>query len=337
MKKIIVTGGLGFIGSNLIDLLIEKNYFVINIDKVTYSSNFYNIRKHKLKKNYKFFKCDIKDKKLKKILFKYKPLAIFNLAAETHVDRSIDDPKNFIQSNIVGVYNLLENFKEFSKKYNSKLIHISTDEVYGDILNGRSSENYPYKPSSPYAASKAASDHLVNSYVRTYKIPAIITNCSNNYGPKQHPEKLIPKLIYNILNNKPLPIYGKGKNSREWIYVKDHCEALYKVFLKGKIGEFYNIGSNKNLNNIQVSKELIKTSRKILKLGKRVKLNFIKDRPGHDIRYALNSNKIRNKLGWRPKTNFRQGIKLTFNWYLSNKSYYKSLSKKDILKRLGKG
>ena len=337
MKKIIVTGGLGFIGSNLIDLLIEKNYFVINIDKVTYSSNFYNIRKHKLKKNYKFFKCDIKDKKLKKILFKYKPLAIFNLAAETHVDRSIDDPKNFIQSNIVGVYNLLENFKEFSKKYNSKLIHISTDEVYGDILNGRSSENYPYKPSSPYAASKAASDHLVNSYVRTYKIPAIITNCSNNYGPKQHPEKLIPKLIYNILNNKPLPIYGKGKNSREWIYVKDHCEALFKVFLKGKIGEFYNIGSNKNLNNIQVSKELIKTSRKILKLGKRVKLNFIKDRPGHDIRYALNSNKIRNKLGWRPKTNFRQGIKLTFNWYLSNKSYYKSLSKKDILKRLGKG
>ena len=337
MKKIIVTGGLGFIGSNLIDLLIKKNYFVINLDKVTYSSNFYNIREYKKSKKYKFIKCDIKDKKLKKILFKYKPAGIFNLAAETHVDRSIDDPENFIQSNIVGVYNLLESFKEYSKKYNSKLIHISTDEVYGDILNGRTSEKYPYQPSSPYAASKAASDHLVSSYVRTYKIPAIVTNCSNNYGPKQHPEKLIPKLIYNIINNKPLPIYGKGTNSREWIYVQDHCEALLKVFSKGKIGEFYNIGSNKNLNNLEVTKELINISKKITKLGKKVKIQFVKDRPGHDLRYALNSNKIKNKLGWSPKTNFRQGIKLTFEWYNKNKSYYKSLSKRDILKRLGKG
>ena len=335
MKKIIVTGGLGFIGSNLIDLLISKNYFIINIDKVTYSSNFYNIQEHRKLKNYKFIKCDIKNKKLKKILLKYKPAGIFNLAAETHVDRSIDNPKNFIQSNIVGVYNLLECFKEYSKKYNSKLIHISTDEVYGDILSGRSSENYPYNPSSPYAASKAASDHLVSSYVRTYKIPAMITNCSNNYGPKQHPEKLIPKLIYNILNNKPLPIYGKGTNSREWIYVKDHCEALHKVFIKGKIGEFYNIGSNKNLNNLQVSKELISASRKILKVGKKVKISFVKDRPGHDIRYALNSNKIKSKLGWTPRTNFRQGINLTLNWYYKNKKYFKSLSKKDIFKRLG--
>ena len=227
MKKIIVTGGLGFIGSNLIDLLIKKNYFVINVDKVTYSSNFYNIKEYKNSKNYRFIKSDIKDRKFKKILNNFKPVGIFNLAAETHVDRSIDSPKNFIQSNIVGVYNLLENFKEYSKKYKSKLIHISTDEVYG-----------------------------------TFKIPAIVTNCSNNYGPKQHPEKLIPKLIYNILNNKPLPIYGKGKNSREWIYVKDHCEALLRVFLKGKIGEFYNIGSNKNLNNLEVSKELIKVSKK---------------------------------------------------------------------------
>ena len=337
MKKIIVTGGLGFIGSNLIDLLIKKNYFVINLDKVTYSSNFYNAREYKKSKKYKFIKCDIKDKKLKKILFKYKPAGIFNLAAETHVDRSIDDPENFIQSNIVGVYNLLESFKEYSKKYNSKLIHISTDEVYGDILNGRTSEKYPYQPSSPYAASKAASDHLVSSYVRTYKIPAIVTNCSNNYGPKQHPEKLIPKLIYNIMNNKTLPIYGKGTNSREWIYVQDHCEALLKVFSKGKIVEFYNIGSNKNLNNLEVTKELINISKKIIKLGKKVKIQFVKDRPGHDLRYALNSNKIKNKLGWSPKTNFRQGIKLTFEWYNKNKSYYKSLSKRDILKRLGKG
>ena len=337
MKKIIVTGGLGFIGSNLIDFLIHKNYQVLNIDKVTYSSNFYNIREHKKSKKYKFLKCDIKDKKIKKVLFKYKPIAIFNLAAETHVDRSIDNPENFIQSNIVGVYNLLECFKEYTKKFNSKLIHISTDEVYGDILSGRSSEKYPYQPSSPYAASKAASDHLVSSYIRTYKIPAIVTNCSNNYGPKQHPEKLIPKLIYNILNNKPLPIYGRGINSREWIYVKDHCEALLKVFKKGKIGEFYNIGSNKNLNNLQVSRELISISKKMIKIGKKVKILFVKDRPGHDLRYALNSNKIKDRLGWYPKTNFRQGIKLTFNWYKNNKVYYKSLIKKDITKRLGKG
>ena len=336
MKKIIVTGGLGFIGSNLIDLLIKKNYQVINIDKVTYSSNFYNIREHRNSKKYKFIKCDIKDKKIRNILFKYKPIGIFNLAAETHVDRSIDSPESFIQSNIVGVFNLLECFKEFSKKHKSKLIHISTDEVYGDILSGRTSETYAYKPSSPYAASKAASDHLVSSYVRTYKLPAIITNCSNNYGPKQHPEKLIPKLIYNILNNKPLPIYGKGTNSREWIYVNDHCEALIKVFKKGKIGEFYNIGSNKNLNNLQVTKELIKISNKIIRLGKNVKISFIKDRPGHDIRYALNSNKIKNKLGWSPKTNFGHGIKLTFDWYFKNKTYFKSISKKDIIKRMGK-
>jgi dTDP-glucose 4,6-dehydratase len=258
------------------------------------------------------------------------------LAAETHVDRSIDNPDSFIQSNIVGVYNLLEKFKNFSKKHKSKLIHISTDEVYGDILTGRSHEKYPYEPSSPYAASKAASDHLVSSYVRTYGLPAIVTNCSNNYGPKQHPEKLIPKLIYNILNNRPLPIYGKGTNSREWIYVKDHCEALIKIFLKGKIGEFYNIGSNRNLNNLQVANELLRNSKKLIIIGNNVKIDFVKDRPGHDIRYALNSNKIKKKLGWKPKTSFSKGIKLTLDWYFKNNSYYKSLSKKDILNRLGK-
>ena len=336
MKKIVVTGGLGFIGSNLIDLLIKKNFFVINVDKVSYSSNFYNHKEYKNSKKYKFIKCDIKDKKFKNIMYKYKPICIFNLAAETHVDRSIDNPKNFIQSNIVGVYNLLEYFKEYSDKFKSKLIHISTDEVYGDILKGRTTEKYPYYPSSPYAASKAASDHLVSAYVRTYKIPAIITNCSNNYGPKQHPEKLIPKLIYNIINNKPLPIYGKGINSREWIYVNDHCEALFKVFKKGKVGQFYNIGSNKNLNNIQVCKSLLNISKKLINLGNKVKINFVMDRPGHDIRYALNSNKIRKELNWKPKISFAKGIKLTFNWYNDNKKYYKTLSKKDILKRLGK-
>ena len=336
MKKIIVTGGLGFIGSNLIELLLKKNFYVINIDKGTYSSNFYNTKDFIKSKKYKFIKLDIANKKIGKIFKRFKPSGIFNLAAETHVDRSIDSPGNFIQSNIVGVYNLLECFKIFSRKNKSKLIHISTDEVYGDVLKGRTDENHPYQPSSPYAASKAASDHLVSSYIRTYNLPAIVTNCSNNYGPKQHPEKLIPKLIYNIMNNRPLPIYGKGTNCREWIYVKDHCEALIKVFEKGKIGEFYNIGSNKNLNNLQVTKELLKNSKKIISLGKKVKINFVKDRPGHDIRYALNSNKIKKKLKWRPKTNFSKGIQLTINWYFENKSYYKSLQKKDITNRLGK-
>ena len=334
-KNIIVTGGLGFIGSNLIGLLLKKNYKILNIDKVSYSSNFYNVQKFNSSKNYKFIKCDIGNVRIKKILFSYKPICIFNLAAETHVDRSIDDPGQFIKSNIIGVYNLLENFRKFSKKYNSKLIHISTDEVFGDILKGRSSEKYPYQPSSPYAASKAASDHLITSYIRTYKVPAIVTNCSNNYGPNQHPEKLIPKLIYNVLHNRPLPIYGRGINSREWIYVKDHCEALFEVFRKGKIGEFYNIGSNKNLSNLEVCKKILNVSKKFIKLGKKVKISFVKDRPGHDIRYALDSRKIKKHLNWEPKTSFDEGIKLTFKWYNENKLYYKKISKKDITKRLG--
>ena len=336
MQKIIITGGLGFIGSNLISLLLKKKFYVINLDKISYSSNFYNTKEFKKNKNYKFIKCNINNKNLKKIFFKYKPICIFNLAAETHVDRSIDGPKDFIDTNIVGTFNLLENFKEFSSKYKkTRLIHISTDEVYGDILFGRSNENYPYKPSSPYAASKASSDHLVYSYIRTYKIPALVTNCSNNYGPKQHPEKLIPKLIYNILNNKNLPIYGKGLNSREWIYVNDHCEALFKVFKKGKIGEFYNIGSNKNFNNIEITKALIKVSKNYLRIGSNVKINYVKDRPGHDIRYALDSNKIKKKLKWSAKTKFNDGLKKTFLWYFNNKEYFYSLSKKDIIKRLG--
>jgi dTDP-glucose 4,6-dehydratase len=336
MNKIIVTGGLGFIGSNLIELLLKKNYYVINIDKVTYSSNFYNSKEFNNNKKYKFIKCDINSKKIKDIFLKFKPSCVFNLAAETHVDRSIDSPGDFIQSNILGVYNILESFRSYSKKNKlAKLIHISTDEVYGDVLIGRSNENYAYKPSSPYAASKASSDHLVYSYVRTYNLPAIITNCSNNYGPKQHPEKLIPKLIYNILNNKPLPIYGNGKNSREWIYVMDHCEALYQVYKKGKIGEFYNIGSNKNLNNIQICKALLTISKNILPDNSKVKIKFVKDRPGHDLRYALNSNKIKKKLKWKPNTNFKNGLQQTLDWYKNNKNYYKHLSKKDIVRRLG--
>ena len=337
MKKIIVTGGLGFIGSNLIKLLIKKNYYVINIDKVSYASNFYNTRNFSNKKNYKFVKLDINNRsKLKKILKLYKPLGIFNLAAETHVDRSIDSPAEFVRSNIHGVFNLLDVFREFSKKNKkTKLVHISTDEVYGDVLKGRSKETDPYKPSSPYAASKASSDHLVYSYVRTYGLNAVITNCSNNYGPNQHPEKLIPKLIYNIINNKPLPLYGKGKNSREWIFVDDHCEALFKVLQSGKKGDFYNIGSNINSSNLEIAKLLIDIAKKKLKLGKNVKIQFVKDRPGHDIRYALNSKKILNKLKWKSKINLKKGLENTFDWYFENMKYYTTLTKRDITKRIG--
>ena len=336
MKKVLVTGGLGFIGSNLIKLLLKKNYYVINIDKVSYSSNKYNVKEYDNNKNYKFIKLDINSKKLTKIFKRYKPIGVFNLAAETHVDRSIDNPSNFIKSNILGTFNLLESFRRFYKSYsNTKLIHISTDEVFGDVLTGRSNENFKYKPSSPYAASKASSDHLVSSYVRTFKIPAIITNCSNNYGPCQHPEKLIPKLIYNIINNRELPIYGNGKNSREWIYVMDHCEGLLKVFLRGKKGEFYNIGSNKNLNNLQITKYLINIAKKHISIGKKVKIKFVKDRPGHDLRYALNSNKIKSQLKWNSKTKIFDGLNKTFLWYYNNQKYFKNLKKKDITKRLG--
>tara|TARA_Y100000992_G_C21251139_1_gene485918 strand:+ start:526 stop:1542 length:1017 start_codon:yes stop_codon:yes gene_type:complete len=337
MQKFIVTGGLGFIGSNLIELLLSKKFKVLNIDKVSYASNRYNVKLFLNNKNYSFIKANINNqRKILQILNNFKPNGIFNLAAETHVDRSIDGPKEFFYSNTLGVFNLLEAFRNYCKKNKySKLIHISTDEVYGDVLKGRSTEIWPYKPSSPYAASKASSDHIVYSYVRTFNIPAIVTNCSNNYGPRQHPEKLIPKLIYNILNGIDLPIYGKGENSREWIYVKDHCEALLKVFQKGKIGEFYNIGSNYNLNNIQISKKLLIIANKILNKNKNVKIKFVKDRPGHDLRYALNSNKIKSKLNWKSKYKFEDGIMKTFTWYLNNQEYFKNFSKKDITKRLG--
>ena len=339
MRKntIVVTGGLGFIGSNLIEMLIEQGYKVINIDKVSYSSSFYNVQEYKKNKNYKFYKCDINhQKKINFIFNKYKPIGIFNLAAETHVDRSIDSPYNFIRSNVVDFFNFLECFKKYSKKNpKTKLIHISTDEVYGDVLRGRSRENDSYLPSSPYAASKAASDHLLRSYVRTYKIPAIITNCSNNYGPKQHPEKLIPKIIFNIIKNRKLPLYGNGKNSRQWIYVKDHCAALIKVFKKGKLGEFYNIGSNKNLTNYKIIKSLLKIAKTKIIIGKNVRIKYVQDRPGHDFRYALNSNKLKKNLKWKPDVNIDKGLKKTFYWYLDNLSYFKKLNQKDIKLRFG--
>ena len=335
-NKVIVTGGLGFIGSNLIELLLKKKFHVINLDKVSYSSNFYNVKDFQKNKKYKFIKCDILNKKkISNILDKEKPIALFNLAAETHVDRSIDTPFPFIKNNILGVFNLLEKIRIYSRKNNKfKFIHISTDEVYGDILKGRTSENYPYKPSSPYAASKASSDHLVFSYFTTYDLPIIVTNCSNNYGPRQHPEKLIPKIIYNIINNKDLPIYGDGKNSREWIYVKDHCEALLQVFKKGKKGEFYNIGSNENIDNLSICSKLFRTFKKI-NFESKSKIKFVKDRPGHDRRYALNSNKIINSLKWKRKTDINEGLYKTVKWYIENKQYFKTLKKRDITKRFG--
>ena len=340
MKKIIVTGGSGFIGSNLVKFLLKKNYFVINIDKLSYSANPYNLKEIKKNKNYRFFKLDINEsKKLLKILNKFQPSGIFNLAAETHVDRSIDDPKNFIKSNIIGVYSLLEVIKKYLKSKNRKvkLIHISTDEVYGDIVSGRrSDEKFSYNPSSPYAASKASADHLIKSYIRTYKIPAIISNCCNNYGPNQFPEKLIPKLIYNIIKNKPLPIYAKGKNSREWIHVYDHCEALLKIFLKGKIGENYNVGTSQNVSNIDIAKKLIIIQKSLLQNNNnKAKIQFVKDRPGHDLRYALNSKKIQVKLGWKSKIKLQKGLAETFNWYLNNFIFFKSISRKLYNKRLG--
>ena len=335
MKKILVTGGSGFIGSNLVKFLLKKKYFVINVDSLKYSANPYNTKKLNKNKNYVFFKLDINNKnKILKVLKKYKPQGIFNLAAETHVDRSIDSPYNFIHSNILGIYNLLEAIRKYKKKI--KLIHISTDEVYGDVLTGRSDEKYPYKPSSPYSSSKASSDHLVQAYVRTYKIPAIISNCCNNYGPNQFPEKLIPKLIFNIINNKPLPIYGKGKNSREWMHVQDHCEALLMIYKRGKIGENYNIGSGVNLKNIDIAKKLLKIAKnKSSKISQKVKIKFIKDRPGHDFRYALNNKKIQKKLGWKTKISLNDGLLQTFNWYINNKNFFKSVSKKLYIKRLG--
>ncbi|MDC3127410.1 dTDP-glucose 4,6-dehydratase [Candidatus Pelagibacter bacterium] len=338
MKKIIVTGGSGFIGSNLVNFLIKKKYFVINIDKLTYASN-KKVHFNKSNKFYKFYKLDLNNqKKIIKLIRKYKPRAIFNLAAETHVDRSIDGPKNFIDTNVLGTFNLLESIRYLKKnKINTKLIHISTDEVYGDIKGSkRSNEDSNYEPSSPYSASKASADHLVKSYIRTYKINAVISNCCNNYGPYQFPEKLLPKMISNIFNNKPLPIYAKGQNSREWIHVEDHCRALFMLYLKGKSGESYNVGSGINIKNVDLVKKLLKISKKLkIKIGKKTKIIFVKDRPGHDFRYALNSRKIFKKFKWKAKIKLDYGLTETIKWYINNKMYLKSISKDIYEKRLG--
>ena len=336
MKNIIVTGGLGFIGSNLVKKLSQK-YYVHIVDKNTYSSNIDNLRNIK-KGKYKLHKFDIRNQnKFYILLKKVKPILIYNLAAETHVDRSIENAKSFIDSNIIGFFSILESLKKFYKKNkNIKLIHISTDEVYGDI-NGKkfSKEVDAFNPSSPYAASKASSDLLAKAYIRTYKLPIIITNCCNNYGPNQFPEKLIPKLITNILNNKNLPIYGNGKNMREWIHVDDHNNALIKISNKGIIGNSYNIGSGEILNNIQIAKMLLKIISKKLKYKTKSRIIFVKDRPGHDLRYALNSNKIKKELKWKKKYKIYDGLLATVLWYVNNKDWVNKINKKKYDQRIG--
>ena len=338
MKKIFVTGGNGFIGSNLVRFLLKKKYFIVNIDKNKYSNGAYLLKDIK-KSNYKFYNLDINSKKIGTLFNRYKPDVIFNLAAETHVDRSIEKPKDFIHSNIFGTFNILEQIRKYRKKNKKKmrLVHVSTDEVYGDLKkNVRSKETSQYKPSSPYSASKAGADHLVKAYVRTFGLDAVISNCCNNFGPGQFPEKLIPTLIFNVLNNKSLPIYGKGLNTREWIYVEDHCGGLLKICKKGKDGESYNIGTGINISNLNLTKILLKIIRKKrFKIGKKVKIKFVKDRPGHDFRYALDSGKVRKLLKWKPQKKFENSLKDTFNWYFENYKFFKTFSKKKFYKRLG--
>jgi dTDP-glucose 4,6-dehydratase len=338
MKKVIVTGGNGFIGSNLINFLIKKKFFIINIDNNKYSTGHYLLKKIN-SKNYRFYKMDIRSNNIFKLLTKFKPNAIFNLAAETHVDRSIENPKDFLNSNIYGTFNILEQIRKYRKKFKKriKLVHVSTDEVYGDLNNNfRANENSAYHPSSPYSATKAGADHLVKSYYRTYGIDAVISNCCNNFGPGQFPEKLLPTLIFNILNNKNLPLYGKGKNTREWLYVEDHCRGLFTIYKKGKSGESYNIGSGNNISNLNLTKLLLKIIKKRkFKIGNNVKIKFVKDRPGHDFRYALNSKKIFKKLKWKSSINFESALEQTFNWYLSNYKFFENFSKKKFFKRIG--
>ena len=343
MKKIIVTGGLGFIGSNLINLLTQKkNFKVLNIDKVSYSSNFLSIKK---KKNYYFEKIDlINKKKVKELIQNFKPDYIFNLAAESHVDRSIDNPSPFIYSNIEGTFNLLEGIRSYlslKNKKSFKLIHVSTDEVYGDLkFNSKKfTEKNAYNPKSPYSASKASSDHIVSAWNKTFDLPAIITNCGNNFGFFQHPEKLIPHTILSAINKKKIPIYGNGKNIRDWIFVEDHIEALFMLLEKGKVGEKYNIGSNNEISNINIVKLICENLDKIRpeKNFKYEKLiSFVKDRPSHDFRYALNTDKIANQIFWTPKYDFLSSLALTIKWYLNNYvKWKKGLSKSYNLGRIG--
>ncbi len=346
--KILITGGCGFIGSHLIiELLKNKKNLILNLDKINYASNIYLNHKLLKKKNYNFKKVDIKNiKKLEKCILNFKPNYIFHLAAESHVDRSIDGPKPFIESNIIGTFNLLEilkkylNKKQYSKKF-KRLHHISTDEVYGDLekTNDKFRENTPYNPSSPYSASKASSDHLVRAWGRTYDIPYIITNCSNNFGSYQFPEKFIPHIILCLLNDKKIPIYGSGKQIRDWIFVKDHVDILIKLMKKKVNNETFNIGGNNEITNLEIAKKICFILKDSITKNKKINqlFSYVADRPGHDVKYAVNSKKVEKLLNIKIKNQFRKNLKDTVNWYLNNKEWCdNSMKTKYKLQRLGK-
>ena len=329
-RNILVTGGAGFIGSHLIRLLVNKYpaYHIINMDVLTYAGNLENLKDIEHKENYSFVKGDICDfQKVKQVFIDFNINSVIHLAAESHVDRSIEDPLSFAQTNVMGTLSLLQLAKSYwENNFKNKLFyHISTDEVYGSLSDeGFFTEKTNYDPHSPYSASKASSDHFVRAFSDTYGLPVVISNCSNNYGSYQFPEKLIPLFINNIVNNKPLPVYGNGENVRDWLYVNDHARAIDVIFHSGKLGETYNIGGFNEWKNIDLIKVIIKTVDRLLgrKEGTSNKLiTYVKDRAGHDLRYAIDSLKLKNELGWEPSLQFEEGIEKTVKWYLDNKNW----------------
>lgn len=336
--KLLITGGAGFIGSNFILNRIEKGDQVVTLDKLTYSGNLNNLVSVQNRENYSFVRGDIGDKSLvRKIFSECRPDAVVNFAAETHVDRSVIDPESFVRTNVLGTSNLLletlEYWKSLSqeKKAKFRFHHISTDEVYGSLgfEDPAFTENTAYAPNSPYSASKASSDHFVRAFHETYGLPTLISNCSNNYGPRQFPEKLIPLMVLNAIEGKPLPIYGNGKNIRDWLHVFDHCDAISLILEKSKPGECYNVGGNSEKNNLEVVAAIINVLDQEVPRpdGKSYseQIHFVKDRPGHDLRYAINADKIKKDLGWTPKFNFDQGIRETVLWYLANEDWVKNV------------
>ena len=330
MHTILLTGGAGFIGSHLTRLFVTKypDYKIVNLDKLTYAGNLENLKDIEGYSNYHFVKGDITDITLLRSLFnEHKFTAVLHCAAESHVDRSITEPLSFVTTNVLGTAALLQTAKEFwaDDMENKLFYHISTDEVYGSLgTTGFFTEKTAYDPRSPYSASKASSDHLVRAFYHTYKLPVKISNCSNNYGPYHFPEKLIPLCIYNIINNKPLPIYGKGENVRDWLYVEDHVRAIDIIFHKGRVGETYNIGGHNEWTNIDLVKELCRQMDEKLGRGKGESeklITYVKDRAGHDLRYAIDAAKLKNELGWIPSLQFEEGISKTIDWYLANNEW----------------
>ena len=337
-RKILITGGAGFIGSHVVRLFVNKypDYIIYNLDALTYAGNLENLRDIEKRPNYNFIKADItNENEIEEIFNKYKFDSVIHLAAESHVDRSIKDPLAFAKTNILGTMNLLNSFKSLwdHSWANKRFYHVSTDEVYGSLGEiGLFTERTPYAPNSPYSASKASSDHFVRAYGETYDMPYVISNCSNNYGPNHFPEKLIPLFIYNIINKKPLPVYGDGNYTRDWLYVIDHAIAIDSVFHKGLNSETYNIGGFnewKNIDLVNLLCELMdaKLSRK---KGESIKLiAYVKDRPGHDLRYAIDANKINKELGWSPSVTFEEGLSKTIDWYFDNESWLKNVTSGD--------